>query len=262
MGLPFVKHRVETIGDATLYLGDCRDILPTLGKVDAVIGDPPYSVSVAGSKVAGRPGKGIRNLDFFAGDDDWKTMTALVAEAFRLAVDLQPRTIVVWCGHRQIGPLTEAFEGTGYLTRLLFWRKRCPPPAPPGSGFAAAVEQAIYAYRPGRTWNGGQYEHNVYDADSYRFGQPGKVDHPTQKPLSLMHWNVGLLTSVGESVCDPFMGSGTTGVACVNLGRSFIGIEREPTYFDIACRRIEEAYKQPRLFAEPATKPVQEAFDL
>ena len=140
---------------------------------------------------------------------------------------------------------------------MLFWRKRCPPPSPPGAGFSQAVEQAVYGYVSGRTWNGGQYEHNVFDADSYRFGQPGKVDHPTQKPLSLMQWNVDLLSAEGETILDPFMGSGTTGVACANLGRKFIGIEREPSYFDIACRRIEEAYKQPRLFDEPAPKPTQ-----
>lgn len=71
-----------------------------------------------------------------------------------------------------------------------------------------------------------------------------------------MEWCLDLLPNC-ELVLDPFMGSGTTGVACVNLGRKFIGIEREPTYFDIACRRIEEAHRQPRLFDEPPPKPVQ-----
>lgn len=252
-------QRKEVIGDCTLYLGDCRDVLPTLGPVDAVMGDPPYSVSVPGSKVAGRPGKGVRNLDFFAGDDDWAAMTALVADAFEKAVQLEPLTVIAWCGHRQIGPLADLLERAGYSTRMLFWRKRCPPPSPPGAGFAQAVEQAVYGYKPGRAWNGGQYEHNVFDADSYRFGQPGNVDHPTQKPLSLMLWNVGLLSRVGETVLDPFMGSGSTGVACALTDRAFIGIEREPSYFDIAVRRIEEAYKQPRLFSEPPVKPQQGA---
>lgn len=246
--LEVVVSRVERIGRATLYLGDCRDILPTLGKVDAVIGDPPYSVSVAGSQVAGRPGKGVRRLDFFAGDADWKAMTATVAEAFTLSVATGPKTVVAWCGHRQIGVLTELLESAGYSTRLLFWRKRCPPPSPPGSGFAQAIEQAVYGYKPGRAWNGGQYDFNVFDADSYRFGQPGKVDHPTQKPLELMRWNVRWLTNVGDVVLDPFMGSGTTGVAAMDSGRDFIGIEREPKYFDIACKRIEDAQRQGRMF--------------
>ncbi len=81
--------------------------------------------------------------------------------------------------------------------------------------------------------------------------------HPTQKPVALMDWCLGLLPSA-RLICDPFMGSGTTGVSCVNLERAFTGIERDPAYFDIACRRIEAAYKQPRLFAEPVAKPVQE----
>ena len=240
--------RVEVIGNATLYLGDCRDILPTLGKVDAVIGDPPYSVSVAGSKVVGTPGKGVRSLDFFEGDTDWRAMTALVADAFGFAIASKPRTVVAWCGHRQIGPLTELLENNGYSTRLLFWRKRCPPPSPPGAGFSQSVEQAVYGYLPGRVWNGGQYDFNCFEADSYRFGQPGKVDHPTQKPLSLMKWNVDRLTDRNQTILDPFMGSGTTGVAAVQMGRKFIGIEREEKYFSIACRRIEDAQRQSDLF--------------
>jgi DNA modification methylase len=244
--------RVEHIGRATLHLGDCRDILPTLPKVDAVIGDPPYSVSVAGSKVAGRPGKGVRRLDFFQGDADWAAMTALVADAFTLAIVSRPATVVIWCGHRQIGPLTDLLEGAGYSTRLIFWRKRCPPPAPPGSGFSQAIEQAVYGYMPRRPWHGGQYDHNVFDCDSYRFGQPGKVDHPTQKPLELMQWNVRWLTNPNDTVLDPFMGSGTTGVACERSGRDFIGIEREPKYFDIACKRIEDAQRQGDFFVEAA----------
>jgi site-specific DNA-methyltransferase (adenine-specific) len=242
-------ERKEVIGNATLYLGDCRDVLPSLGAVDAVIGDPPYSVSVAGSSVVSRPGKGVRNLDFFEGDDDWQAMTAAVVDAYRFAISTAPKTVVAWCGHRQIGPLTEMLEASGYSTRLIFWRKRCPPPAPPGAGYSQAVEQAVYAYLPGRAWNGGQYDFNVFDADSYRFGQPGKVDHPTQKPLELMRWNVLWLTNPGQSVVDPFMGSGTTGVAATENGRRFIGVEREAKYFDIACRRIEDAQRQGSLFA-------------
>lgn len=241
-----------TIGRATLYLGDCRDILPTLGKVDAVIGDPPYSVSVKGAKHHSIPGKGTRNLDFFAGDDDWAAMTALVVNAYDVATAQLPKTVIAWCGHRQIGSLVALLEGKGYSTRLLFWRKDCPPPAPPGAGFASAVEQAIYAYLPGRAWHGRAYDFNVFEADSYRFGQPGKVDHPTQKPLQLMKWNVLLLTNPNDLILDPFMGSGTTGVAALESGRDFIGIELEPKYFDIACKRIEDAQRQGDLFLDGA----------
>jgi len=87
-----------------------------------------------------------------------------------------------------------------------------------------------------------------------------RKQHPTQKPLALMRWCIGRLPADAATILDPFMGSGTTGVACVHEGRSFIGIEREPAYFDIACRRIEEAYRQPRLFEpSPPAKPVQQS---
>ena len=247
------------IGDATLYLGDCMDILPTLDKVDAVIGDPPYSVSVAGARVVGQPGKGVRLLDFFADDNDWKAMTATVLDAYDKGTESMPKTVIAWCGHRQIGPLIELLEGKGYSTRLLFWSKKCPPPSAPGAGFAQSVEQAVYAYLPGRIWNGGQYDFNRFEADSYRHGQPGKVEHPTQKPLALMKWNVDKLTDEGQTILDPFMGSGTTGVAAIQLGRKFIGIEREPKYFDIACKRIEQAAAQGKLFAPEPIKQVQES---
>ena len=84
------------------------------------------------------------------------------------------------------------------------------------------------------------------------------AEHPTQKPVTLMEWCIEQLPGNCHTILDPFMGSGTTGVACARLGRRFIGVEIEPRYFDIACRRIEEAYRQPRLFAEPRPQPVQD----
>lgn len=95
----------------------------------------------------------------------------------------------------------------------------------------------------------------------YRRSDPGR-EHPTQKPVGVMEWSISH-TKGAKTILDPFMGSGTTGVACVKLGRKFIGIEMESRYFDIACKRIEDAYKQPDMFvAPPAPKPVQEGFDL
>jgi len=86
-----------------------------------------------------------------------------------------------------------------------------------------------------------------------------KNGHPCPKPIGWMRWAVSLASRAGETILDPFMGSGTTGVAAVKLGRRFIGIEIEPKYFDIACRRIEEATKQPDMFIEPLPAPKQEA---
>jgi len=255
--------REERIGNHRLILGDCREVMAGLGKVDAVIADPPYSVSVKGSVHKGMLGQGSRNLDFFAGDDDWQAMTQTVRDSARLCAAIEPKTIVFWCGHRQIGAIVTELEAAGYKTRLLFWKKLCPPPAAPGSGFSSAVEQAVYGYRSGRAWNGHCGDANIFTADGYRFGQPGKVAHPTQKPLSLIEWNVRLLTNPGETVLDPFSGSGTTGVACQRLGRQFIGIEIDPIYWELACKRIDEATRQPDLFIKPAEpKPVQEGLAL
>jgi DNA modification methylase len=240
--------RREIIGKATLYLGDCREIAPRLERPAAVISDPPYAVSVAGSKSVGP--RGTRNLDFFTGDTDWKGMVAAVVERLSLCMDLGPLSFVAWCGHRQIGPLTEALEARGYSTRLLFWRKTCPPPSAPGAGFCSAVEQAVYGYKPGRFWGGGQYDANIFDCDGLRHGQPDKTDHPTQKPLPLMRWNVQKIVPPGGAILDPYMGSGSTGVAAVQMRFPFVGIEIEPRYFDIACRRIEEAQRQGDMFRD------------
>lgn len=251
--------REERIGNQRLILGDCLAVMPTLGRFDAVVTDPPYSVSVAGMKHKGMRGKGTRNLDFFVGDDDWESMTEKVGQAVALSSSLGPTSVVYWCGHRQIGRIVAELEGRGFSTRLLCWRKACPPPAPPGSGFSSAFEHAVYGYVPGRQWNGAHFESNVFEADSYRFGQPGKVAHPTQKPLSLIEWNVRVLTDRGDQVLDCFMGSGTTLVACQRMGRAGTGIEIDPEYFDIACRRVDEAARQPDLLIpETRQAPVQE----
>jgi DNA modification methylase len=240
--------RREVIGLATLYWGDCREIVQTLARPAAVITDPPYSVSVAGS-ISDGP-RGTRNLDFFAGDTDWRAMRAAVVERLSLCADMKPPTIVAWSGHRQTSYISDALEDRGYATRILVWRKQCPPPATPRSGFSSAVETAVYAYLPGRHWAGGQYEPNIYEADALRHGNPDKVGHPTQKPLSLMAWNIRLLVPPGGVILDPYMGSGTTGVAAVQMRHPFIGIEIEERYFHIACRRIAEAQRQGDLFRD------------
>lgn len=237
-------------GAVCLFHGDCLDILPQLpdGCVDAVVTDPPYAVSIAGARNVSA--SGTRNLDFFAGDADWRGMTDLVVQAIGMAANVSPLSMVVWCGHRQISHIVDDLEMRGYKTRMLFWKKKCPPPAAPNAGFCSAVEHAVYAYKPGRVWNGGQYDFNIFECDSYRHGQPGKVDHPTQKPLSLIGWNVEKLTPDASTILDPFLGSGTTAVACVNTGRKCIGIERERRYFDIAVERVQRAYAERGLFAE------------
>jgi len=227
-----MNTRIETIGDATLYLGDCMDILPTLPKVDAVITDPPYGINENSKKVASR-GKLAAPKDY--GDFDWDK-----APPSNELIDL-----IRTKGQHQ------AFFGGNYFTLpptscWLVWDKLN------GDNDFADCELAWTNWdkavrRLQWRWNG-----MIRQGNEERY-------HPTQKPLEVMKWVITLCPK-SETILDPFMGSGTTGVAAIQMGRKFIGIEREPKYFDIACQRIEQAVAQPRLFED--VRPKQEQTSL
>lgn len=229
--------RVEQIGNARLYLGDCMDILPTLPKVDAVITDPPYDAKTHDghlSNAADRQGLGFSMLDDFGG---------LVG----LLVEKTERWVLMTCATSHA---LEAQQRDDFV-RLGVWIK--PNGAPqftgdrPGTGWEAV---ALFHRKGKKHWNGGGHHavwiHNI---------ESGL--HPTQKPIGLVSRWVEQFTDHKETILDPFMGSGTTGVAAIQLGRSFIGIEREQKYFDIACKRIEQAVAQGQLFAPEPVKQVQ-----
>jgi site-specific DNA-methyltransferase (adenine-specific) len=224
----------------TIYHGDCREVLPKMPAVDLLLTDPPYSLSVE-SDHENLPGRGTRRLNFFDGDLDWATMTEAVIDRVIYASHLADAAYV-WCGHRQFGPLVEAFESQGFKTRFLVWRKSVPVPAPPGVGWDSAAELCIYAFRSGRKWipPTGTKVPNVLDADSYRHGQPGKNGHPTQKPMVTALRPIEYSTEPGDLVLDPFMGSGTTLAAAQQLGRRAIGIEIEEKYCEIAVQRLAQ----------------------
>lgn len=224
----------------TIYHGDCLEILPSLGEFDLLLTDPPYSISVAQDHVHAT-GKGTRKFNFFAGDTDWKTMTASVVERVSLAASVVSAAYV-WCGHRQFGAIVDEFERLGFKTRFLVWKKECPVPAPPGVGWDSAAELCVYAFRAGRKWTAatGVKCPNVITADAYRFGQLGKVDHPTQKPLSVVSIPMRHSTKEGDRILDPYMGSGTTLVVAKSLGRIAVGIEREEKYCEIAAKRMAQ----------------------
>ena len=217
--------RVEIIGDATLYLGDCREILPTLGKVDAVVTDPPYGIGWMTPCSPKRPKSGWT----VHGDD----------QPFDPSPWLQ-WPCVLWGANHYASRLPNA---AGWLV----WDKRHNMPSNDQSDVELAfcnVGGSARIFR--KTWNGG--------GSLLAENGPERAIHPTQKPVAVMAWCMGFLPDA-ETILDPFMGSGTTGVAAIKLGRKFVGIEIEPKYFDIACRRVEEAWKQPRLFEEPKRKP-------
>jgi site-specific DNA-methyltransferase (adenine-specific) len=231
------------IGPCTLYLGDCREILPTLSGVDAVVTDPPYGLEH--SYGVHETDSGHRNTDF----SELGTAAEGI-EGWRAALKLCPEDgfAFAFTGSDIFGPCLAAARRVAMLTAKPFaWVKECPVPCGPNVKIGSGFELAVFAYGDG-AWVGHDDPKrcNVFVCDSYRHGQPGKVDHPTQKPLRLMRWLVSGYCRPGSVVLDPFMGSGSTGVACVEEGRSFIGIERDQKHFDLACRRIRRAVSESR----------------
>lgn len=219
--------RVETIGNATLYLGDCMDILPTLPKVDAVITDPPYGINKDG-QVRTTGGNGGRKAHEFLGWDGERP-SQQVFDALLNAGHVS----VIWGGNYFADLLPPTM-------RWLVWDKG----------------QRINQSDGELAWTSMQSALRICTMNRVELLTDG-TEHPTQKPVRLMTW---CIEQAGrpQSILDPFMGSGTTGVAAMRMGLSFIGIEREPKYFDIACRRIEEAQKQAALFPhEEPRKPEQ-----
>lgn len=245
--------RIETIGDCTLYLGDSLEILPSLS-VDHVIGDPPYEDELhkAMGRIQRTDGREmVQDLGFDgvnAGRADIAAAAVMASSGWVILFTLA-EGVRAWRDDLQA-------EGAKWDTTC-FWIKPDASPRFNGQGPARGAECFVtcWAGSGHRRWNAGG-KRGVY-THCVNTGRQG--EHPTEKPVPLMMDLVQDFTQPGQSICDPFMGSGTTGVACVALGRAFIGIEQNERWFDLACRRIEEAYRQPRLFAEPAQKPVQES---
>lgn len=204
-------QRKEVIGRATLYLGDCRDVLPTLPKVDAVVTDPPYGIGITKSnRLAVSRGMGGKSWDDETPDADF--ITRMVAHG---------KQAIVWGGNYFRLPETRC---------VLVWDKQND-----GRDFAD-LELA---------WTNIDAVARIFRMRPMGMDD-GKV-HPTQKPIRLMKWCIDKLDDP-QSIFDPFMGSGSTGCSAVQMGCTFIGVELDPDYFDIACRRIEDAQRQQDLF--------------
>jgi site-specific DNA-methyltransferase (adenine-specific) len=199
---------VETIGDATLYCGDCLDILPTLGKVDAVVTDPPYGIGIAANSFR-------QKHERLSWDD-----TPASNDRIHACVSAG-EICLIWGGNYFDLPPTQGF---------VVWDKVQP------ENFSSSMCEYAWtnASKPAKL-----FRRHVVSYEKF---------HPTTKPIELMEWCIDWI-GVAETILDPFMGSGTTGVACMNLGRKFIGIEMNQKYFEIACERIRQAQSQGRLFA-------------
>lgn len=243
--LPY--RRKEIIGNCTLYLGNCFEILPTLGKFDAVVTDPPYEFDTSGG---GKLRSKRPNMDDIAaaGLDKGFDFTAFTGVQFNSAV--------FFAHNDQWAELLPYLAAQFDRYAILPWIK---PNALPVANKHYRPDIEIYVH----AWNVGF--NPVGDLQQKRrfiFHPNGKdtgIAHPTVKPLPVM---AKIIANVaGDTVLDPFMGSGTTGVACVRAGRSFIGIEHHEPFFDIACERIRNAGNQPDLLISnpaPTAVPQQE----
>ena len=208
--------RIEKIGLATLYLGDCREIAPTLERPAAVITDPPYGIGFGAKHTKWSANRGV-----ILGS--WDSKAPDLSHIVHLA-DI----IVIWGGERFALPIYR-----GWLT----WVKPDAAPTFASTEFAWSNKD-----RPAR--------HFIYSVSATN---QERIGHPTQKPVALMRWCIQQAkVPDGGAILDPYMGSGSTGVAAVQMRHPFIGIEMEPKYFDIACRRIEEAQRQGDLFRDAA----------
>ncbi|MFA9231835.1 MAG: site-specific DNA-methyltransferase [Microgenomates group bacterium] len=223
--------REERIGDCRLILGDCREIIGGL-TFDAICTDPPYGIGRDGKPTSTSRHGGHKGYAFKGWDAQPPT------DAFIASIANARSGSIIWGANYYPAALKAS-------SRWLVWDK--------GQRIDQADAELAYCSTGGAL--------RVFTLNRVALMQDGAV-HPTQKPVALMEWCLGFLPNA-QTILDPFMGSGTTLVACAKMGRSGIGIELDPDYFEIACKRVEAAYAQPDMFiAPPAPVPVQEGWDL
>jgi len=211
--------RKEIIGDCTLYLGDCMEVMPLLDKVDAVVTDPPYGIGAENH--AGGSDNGWTQWE--KKEWDSKRPDKSIFDIMLSVSNIQ----VIWGGNYFTDYLSPTMQ-------WLVWDK--------GQRDFSLADCEF-------AWSSQNRASRIFDYARAKALQDGK-QHPTQKPIELMKWCINLLPKNTKTILDPFMGSGTTGVACVKMGRKFIGIELDEGYFDIACQRIRDAYAQPDMLLE------------
>lgn len=226
-----IKHEILADG-IEIYCGDCREILPTLGKVDAVVTDPPYGVQFGYSTYQDEGG--IKYMDLIS---ILKGMPLALLQypeqMMRLVCPVlgAPSEVLAWVYNSNLPRQTRLWG---------FWDcdvdpKRSKQPAKnPECSKVKNLQVAGYDWREINQVKGNSLE---------------KTDHPCQLPISVARWVLDCLNA--DTICDPFMGSGTIGLAAIERGREFTGIELDPKYFDVAAKRISKAISQPKsMFAE------------
>lgn len=251
-----IKKEVQ-IGDCRLILGDCLEVLPALGKVDHLLMDPPYEATLHAAKnsLKGRKHRNdgvaeLKGLDFAPIDeirDRVVAMSEAVCDGWVMAF-CTPEGVAKWADAINLSSLK--------YKRACVWVKPDSTPQLNGQGPAQGAESIVVAWggKGYSRWNAGG-KRGVYTHLTNPSNRDGR--HPTEKPVALMSELLIDFTNPGDLICDPFMGSGTTGVAAAKLGRRFIGIEMDPKYFDIACERIRAVQRQPDMFLQREPKGQQ-----
>lgn len=245
--------REESGAGWRMILGDCLEVLPTLGAVDHVITDPPYTQATsdnARSAPDGSAGSSLGEARAYISFSGVDGLEEQIAHALAAAAS---RWVVVFCAMEQIGTYARGF-GEAWV-RASAWTRTNSAPQFTGDRPAQAHEGIAIAHRKGRKrWNRGghTWAPTGPTINAVRDPQRGELAHPTPKPEWLMLDAIDAFTDREETVIDPFAGSGTTGVACLRLGRRFIGIEREPKYFDLACERLRAEERGSTLAASRA----------
>jgi site-specific DNA-methyltransferase (adenine-specific) len=242
---------IRQIGNATLYLADCLDLLPSLSGVDHCITDPPYGEETQ-DNARTHKSKGFNDaarshyIDFSIDE-------SAIRRAFDLIGPITRRWVIASMEFRHAAAFERQPPRDLRFIRMGCWVKSNGAPQFTGDRPAMGWEAVATLHREGEElrWNGGGLR-AIWESPVER-----NNGHPTPKPLSLMQDWVRLFTDKGENVLDPFMGSGTTGVACARLGCDFIGIEKRPDYFELACERIAEAHRQAHLFPTRLADPQQ-----
>ena len=228
-----MAHEEVIIGNAQLIHGDCREVLPLLPKCDLILTDPPYGIGIDGQKlsVSLNPKHSRKGFEFLGWDSSTPPQVIFDLMLQRSAGQ------IIWGGNYFVDKLPYPTRG------WLFWDKG---------------QRGLTMSDGELAWTSFGFPMRAVTLNRVVLQEDGGTDHPTQKPLRLMAWCLGLVPGA-QTVLDPFMGSGTTGVACMQLGRTFTGIERERRYFDIACERISRAQAQGQMFPdEPAQVPEQQ----
>jgi len=257
-------QREERIGGQRLLLGDCLQIMPMLGRVDAVFADPPYSsggqfrgdrTGATSTKYQSTENRGIYGE--FAGDTRDQRAYAHWSAIWTSLALRQTRPgglLICFTDWRQLPTTTDAIQSGGWVWRgVVAWDKT--EAARPQKGrYRNQCEYAVWGS------SGACADEGICAPGVFRYSVASEEKHHIAgKPVQLYQ---DMLAICGDTILDPFMGSGTTLVACQRLGRQGTGIELDPEYFDIACRRVDEAARQPDLFREPPPKPVQTGMDL